>query len=364
MTAKLILEYRGQRVEEKLKSSEIEALATAMGVSADRLDTCSACPHWGWPDCVDGCGFPDDARDMWPGLQLRLLAFLDSAGIQGPIPENKRVPRAGLHDVPFRGPTSDDSHPKRDCGHCHTCGSPLKRVADGEEWCAACGAYRRYRSHGWSSGASGVADEEMCPQPGAGPSKDDLIGMIGLLIYSGRWVVERKAGALDFLPGALKKAMALLVEAGVPEGTLPEPEAGSSTDDLRTVVNRLTFLARRVIEGDSNAMDNLPSALIEAENVASKVGPPEEPTRDQLLNICKMVEPYLAKAVELKMDPVLSVKTILRAVRAAIGKAEQPATKDDSPKPTVRVTVVDGMVQEVEKPAGVRLEITTRTSRR
>ncbi len=37
------------------------------------------------------------------------------------------------------------------CGHCHTCGTPLHKVLDGEEWCPICGMYRRYRSHGWAS---------------------------------------------------------------------------------------------------------------------------------------------------------------------------------------------------------------------
>ena len=35
------------------------------------------------------------------------------------------------------------------CGCCHECGTPLRIVLDGEEWCHKCGAYRRYRSHGW-----------------------------------------------------------------------------------------------------------------------------------------------------------------------------------------------------------------------
>jgi len=39
----------------------------------------------------------------------------------------------------------------RHCGHCHECGTKLKQVLDGEEWCPKCAQYRRYRSHGWSS---------------------------------------------------------------------------------------------------------------------------------------------------------------------------------------------------------------------
>jgi uncharacterized Zn finger protein (UPF0148 family) len=45
------------------------------------------------------------------------------------------------------------------CGRCHTCGTKLRIVLDGEEWCPTCGQYRRYRSHGW---ARGVAEESPC----------------------------------------------------------------------------------------------------------------------------------------------------------------------------------------------------------
>ncbi len=48
------------------------------------------------------------------------------------------------------------------CGHCHTCGSTLKRVLDGEEWCPTCNAYRRYRSHGWG-GSAANKNSESCP---------------------------------------------------------------------------------------------------------------------------------------------------------------------------------------------------------
>jgi len=41
---------------------------------------------------------------------------------------------------------------RQHCGRCHTCGGKLWPVLDGEEWCPACGAYRRYRSHGWGHG--------------------------------------------------------------------------------------------------------------------------------------------------------------------------------------------------------------------
>ena len=52
----------------------------------------------------------------------------------------------------------------RYCGRCHTCGTPLRQVLDGEEWCARCRSYRRYRSHGW---AYSLAEDkaEHCPEP-------------------------------------------------------------------------------------------------------------------------------------------------------------------------------------------------------
>lgn len=39
---------------------------------------------------------------------------------------------------------------RRHCRRCHDCGTELKQVLDGEEWCPVCGKYRRYYSHGWS----------------------------------------------------------------------------------------------------------------------------------------------------------------------------------------------------------------------
>ena len=51
----------------------------------------------------------------------------------------------------------------RDCGYCHTCGTKLRIVLDGEEWCPKCGVYRRYGSHGWSSARGDNATP--CPEP-------------------------------------------------------------------------------------------------------------------------------------------------------------------------------------------------------
>ena len=45
------------------------------------------------------------------------------------------------------------------CNNCHTCGSKLKDVLDGESWCDKCKQYRRYRSHGWTHA---LADKTPC----------------------------------------------------------------------------------------------------------------------------------------------------------------------------------------------------------
>jgi len=47
------------------------------------------------------------------------------------------------------------------CGRCHNCGSVLRVVLDGEEWCPQCETYRRYHSHGFARGA---CEYEECPQ--------------------------------------------------------------------------------------------------------------------------------------------------------------------------------------------------------
>lgn len=38
------------------------------------------------------------------------------------------------------------------CGRCHECGTTLRVVLDGEEWCDVCRQYRRYNTHGWRHG--------------------------------------------------------------------------------------------------------------------------------------------------------------------------------------------------------------------
>jgi len=49
------------------------------------------------------------------------------------------------------------------CGHCHECGTELKKVLDGEEWCPGCDEYKRYRSHGWYA-----KGQNECPEPPLG----------------------------------------------------------------------------------------------------------------------------------------------------------------------------------------------------
>lgn len=56
----------------------------------------------------------------------------------------------------------------RNCGRCHTCGTPLRLVLDGEEWCETCEVYRRYRSHGWARAAAESAEEQCPPRDGGG----------------------------------------------------------------------------------------------------------------------------------------------------------------------------------------------------
>jgi len=38
----------------------------------------------------------------------------------------------------------------------------MQKVLDGEEWCETCGAYRRYRSHGWTAKAATSKETDCC----------------------------------------------------------------------------------------------------------------------------------------------------------------------------------------------------------
>ncbi len=41
---------------------------------------------------------------------------------------------------------------KTNCGHCHHCGSKLRKLSSGAEWCTVCVEPRRYLSHGHPDG--------------------------------------------------------------------------------------------------------------------------------------------------------------------------------------------------------------------
>ena len=49
------------------------------------------------------------------------------------------------------------------CCKCHTCGTRLRIVLDGEEWCPTCETYWRYHSHGWTGGRYSEPPDEGCP---------------------------------------------------------------------------------------------------------------------------------------------------------------------------------------------------------
>jgi len=60
------------------------------------------------------------------------------------------------------------------CGRCHDCGTRLRRVLDGEEWCDRCETYHRYQSHGWGNSVwgGGELDSAECPDWEAGARAD------------------------------------------------------------------------------------------------------------------------------------------------------------------------------------------------
>ena len=51
------------------------------------------------------------------------------------------------------------------CGCCHTCGSFLEKPGTDKEYCHSCGAYRRYRSHGFSLSSCDSSSklQALCP---------------------------------------------------------------------------------------------------------------------------------------------------------------------------------------------------------
>ncbi len=60
------------------------------------------------------------------------------------------------------------------CGNCHTCGTKLSNVLDGEQWCPKCQQYRRYRSHGWTGLKAKNERELFCPNLSCPPIEHTL----------------------------------------------------------------------------------------------------------------------------------------------------------------------------------------------
>jgi hypothetical protein len=109
-------------------------------------------PQW----LVEPIGEPADREDV-AAINQQGYEVLDRNirgwGIYNAI---VRVPLACAGDVDYLARLA--TAPRRNCGHCHTCGTPLRTVLDGEEWCPTCQQYRRYAAHGWA----GTTDPE-CP---------------------------------------------------------------------------------------------------------------------------------------------------------------------------------------------------------
>lgn len=57
----------------------------------------------------------------------------------------------------------------RQCGRCHTCGGPIRKVLDGEEWCDRCARYQRPASHGWARDIGLSTDSTPCVAPPSHP---------------------------------------------------------------------------------------------------------------------------------------------------------------------------------------------------
>jgi len=111
-------------------------------------------PQW----LVEPIGEPADREDV-AAINQQGYEVLDRNirgwGIYNAI---VRVPLACAGDVDYLARLA--TAPRRNCGHCHTCGTPLRTVLDGEEWCPTCQQYRRYAAHGWA----GTTDPD-CPSP-------------------------------------------------------------------------------------------------------------------------------------------------------------------------------------------------------
>ena len=78
------------------------------------------------------------------------------------------------------------------CNCCHTCGTSLLTVLDGEEWCLKCETLRRYASHGWGRGEGSACPSAETPRADAkapraqavvasSMARADAAGLIGRL---------------------------------------------------------------------------------------------------------------------------------------------------------------------------------------
>ena len=83
------------------------------------------------------------------------------------------------------------------CGKCHTCGTALRFVLDGEEWCPTCGTYRRYRSHGW---VGPDAEHSPCPPLLDTCRRCNGTGVIELPTRYGAWVISDTAACPQCAP--------------------------------------------------------------------------------------------------------------------------------------------------------------------
>jgi hypothetical protein len=81
------------------------------------------------------------------------------------------------------------------CQHCHACGSPLRVILDGEEWCDTCRKVRWYESHGWGdTGQGGYA----CPDlPDDLKACELLMAARHLLAWFGGLPDGAQVGTLD-----------------------------------------------------------------------------------------------------------------------------------------------------------------------
>jgi hypothetical protein len=90
----------------------------------------------------------DELLVIRTGMETVGLVRHDMAGLLIPVSPEAVYAQARII-LRVRGEACHKPGTTTHCRLCHTCGSPLRQVLDGEEWCDACGCYRRYVSHGF-----------------------------------------------------------------------------------------------------------------------------------------------------------------------------------------------------------------------